>query len=85
YVVIDRPGIEGEIEGFIESLGMGFKMGGAEGLFINTAGCHVCFKRATLMDISSTKIRQYIKTGRSINFMVPERVKEYIMRKGLYK
>ena len=36
------------------------------------------------MDISSTKIRQNIRVGKSINFTVPQKVKEYIFKKGLY-
>jgi nicotinate-nucleotide adenylyltransferase len=86
FAVIDRPGIQqGEISGFIDSLGSDFKKCNSDDIFINTFGCYIYFKKATLMDISSTKIRQNIRNDRSINFMVPDRVKEYILRKGLYK
>ncbi len=86
FVVIDRPGINrGEINSFIESLGLDFKRGDTEDIYINRSGCSIYFKRATLMDISSTKIRHNIRAGRSINYLVPDRVKEYIIRKGLYK
>ena len=84
FVVIERPGITlDELGAFIESLGAGFK---AEGIddFINSYGNHVFFKKTTLMDISSTKIRQKIRAGKSINFIVPQKVKEYISKKGLY-
>jgi nicotinate-nucleotide adenylyltransferase len=86
FVVIDRPGIQRDkINSFIESLGLDFKIGDAEGVFMNRSGCSIYFKRTTLMDISSTKIRQNIRSGKSINYLVPDRVKEYITRKGLYK
>ncbi len=86
FAVIDRPGTQKcEISSFIDSLALDFKKCNTDDLFVNTSGCSIYFKKSTLMDISSTKIRQNIKTGRSINFMVPERVKEYILRKGLYK
>jgi len=86
FAVIDRPGIEQcEINSYIESLGADFKKENAGDSYINPYGSHIYFKKATLMDISSTKIRQNIRTGKSINFMVAERVKEYIIRKGLYK
>ncbi len=86
FAVIDRPGIQqGEINGYIESLGIGFKKGNTGDIFVNAYGCSIYFKRATLMDISSTRIRQKIRNDRSINFMLPDRVKEYIIRKGLYK
>ncbi len=39
----------------------------------------------TLLDISSSKIRQNIKQGKSIQFLVPERVSRYIGAKGLYR
>ena len=34
--------------------------------------------------ISSTLIRQNIKTNNSIRYLVPEAVREYIKKKGLY-
>jgi len=37
-----------------------------------------------LMDISSTGIRQSIRTGRPIDRLVPPKVKEYIYTQGLY-
>lgn len=39
---------------------------------------------APLVDISSTEIRKMIKTGRSIQYLVPDDVKEYISKEGLY-
>jgi len=39
----------------------------------------------TKLDISSTQIRRLIADGRSIHFLVPEPVREYIEEKGLYR
>ena len=41
--------------------------------------------QVTPLNISSTKIREIIKTGKSIQFLVPGDVLKYIENKGLYK
>ena len=85
FVVIERQGIIlDDLSSFIESLGMSFKEI-SRGDFMNSYGNHVLLKKSTLIAISSTKIRHDIRAGKSINFIVPEKVKEYIIKKGLYK
>jgi len=86
FVVIKRPGVESEELGpFLDSLQVGFNKGDQRNTFTNPSGNILIYKEVTFMDISSTKIREMIATGKSIRFLVPESVRRYILEEGLYK
>ncbi len=60
--------------------------------FLTDRGCHTSEGRQPIyivdidaMDISSTQIRQNIKTNQTIGDLVPPRVAEFIQSKGLYR
>jgi len=53
-------------------------------LALNT-GKTLFLRATTLMDISSTRIRHIVSSGKSIRFLVPELVMSYIEKKGLYR
>ena len=55
------------------------------GFKIENAGENISILKAPLLDISSTKIREMIKNGKSIKFFVPDVVKEEIERNHYYK
>jgi nicotinate-nucleotide adenylyltransferase len=40
---------------------------------------------APLLQISATQIRQFVKSGKSIRYMVPEKVREEIEKYNYYK
>ncbi len=40
--------------------------------------------KAPLLEVSATEIRQRLRQGRSIRYLVPERVRDYILAHGVY-
>ncbi len=85
FVVIKRPGVQSEeLEPFLFSLGVEFRREETENKFVSPSGNVLLYKEATLMDISSTQIREMAAAAKSIRFLVLESVRQYIMEKGLY-
>ena len=54
-------------------------------LIENNFGENIILLNAPLVDISSTRIRELIKNGKSIKFLVPDVVKEEIEKNHYYK
>ena len=51
----------------------------------NDINAKISIVKAPLLQISSTEIRQTIKEGKSIRYLVPEKVREEIERGGYYR
>jgi nicotinate-nucleotide adenylyltransferase len=45
---------------------------------------HLIFLRTTPLDVSATNIRVMLKKGRSVNYLLPQKVQSYIISKELY-
>jgi nicotinate-nucleotide adenylyltransferase len=85
FVVLKRPGFSfEELEPFILSMEVGFKRMSDSNTFATPSGNLLIYKEATLMDISSTRIREIVAAGRSMRFLLPEAVRVYIIEKSLY-
>ena len=87
FVVITRAGFQSHgLMAVLSELNVGIKRKEDEpDLFIAPSGKTVMLIRATIMDISSTRIREMVKGNMSIRFLVPESVRTYIAEKGLYQ
>jgi nicotinate-nucleotide adenylyltransferase len=85
FLVVRRPGMPAEkMEARLRSLGVSFRRE-EENRFVGPSGYEVIYIGATLMDISSSGIREKAAAGKSIRYLVPESVRCYILTNGLYK
>jgi len=70
---------------FLDSLDAGFQWDSKGECFRHPSGTIVLRKDITLMDISASTIREKVTKGKSIRFLVPEAVREYIEKTGVYR
>jgi nicotinate-nucleotide adenylyltransferase len=87
FIIIGRPGFETvRLRDALSNLGMGIerKATGPD-LFTAPSGKTVRLVNTTLMDISSTRIREMVRKGRSIRFLIPEDIRIYIAKNQLYR
>ncbi|MBW2618006.1 MAG: nicotinate-nucleotide adenylyltransferase [Deltaproteobacteria bacterium] len=86
FIVMTRPGYpRGDVEEILEAVSPDFRHDPRQARYLHPAGCFVHFWETTLLDISSTRIRQYIRESKSISYLVPLQVEKYIYRHGLYR
>lgn len=50
-----------------------------------SGGGFLHLSRATSTEVSSSQIRERVRQGRTIRYLVPDAVREYILREGLYR
>lgn len=55
------------------------------GFLVETTAENVTLLKAPLLDISATAIREALKSGRSVRYLVSEEVREEIEKNGYYK
>jgi len=86
FVIIQRPGSQPDkIDLLLAKSGLDIKKTKRSNVFRAPSGKTLTFMEPTRMDISSTDIRELVRNGKSIRFLVPDQVRNYIIAKGLYK
>ena len=85
FVVISRPGHNpDEIASLLDSFETRFIGSMENQCYSHPSGNILLVKHTTLMDISATQIRDRVAKKQSIRFLVPDIVRKYIEREGLY-
>ena len=88
FIVMTRPGSQKEALSsslLPEALAPLFRYDQEVKGWIHTSGHIVYFKEITVLDISSTKIRELIEKGESVRYLTPSEVEAYIRKNRLYK
>jgi nicotinate-nucleotide adenylyltransferase len=87
FIVMARPGARlKSLEGFIRTnISKDYQYDGRSNLYSHPEWCSIFCLNVTHLDISATRIRETIRRGRSIRFLVPPQVEAFIKRKGLYQ
>ncbi len=83
FVIVKRSGYN-NIDRLIRKINL-FESQKHKDMIRLSTGKSIYMVKVTYMDISSTQIRELVKKGKSISFLLPEKVKEYILKKGLYR
>ena len=86
FVVLDRPGYDRRRlqEVLLREVHPGFRPLADGRGFRHPSGQQVVLQETTLMNISGTGIREKVRQGRSIRYLLPEAVQKYIIAHKLF-
>jgi nicotinate-nucleotide adenylyltransferase len=86
FIVMTRPGYENRgLAGIVPpAFAATFTCQEKDQGFLGPRGYAIYFREVTFLDISSSRIRQEAREVRSLQYLVPDPVRDYINRQGLY-
>ena len=85
WVVMRRPGAEWKGRRALPtSLRESFAYDRSIDCYVHSSGHRLCFRRFRCLEISGTEIRALARAGRSLRYLVPPSVEEYIREHHLY-
>ncbi|MBI5969952.1 MAG: nicotinate-nicotinamide nucleotide adenylyltransferase, partial [Deltaproteobacteria bacterium] len=87
FVVVERPGhaVKKPAEALPVELARKFWYDAKAGCYLNSFGKSLCYVPTTAIGISASGVRDLVKGGLSVKYLVPAAVEEFIAAKGLYK
>lgn len=87
FIVHSRAGVTkvGWQQSIPAEIKANFKKKGTTKEFVHTSGNKLLFTEVTSLGISASYIREMVREGRSIRYLTPRRVMEYIHENNLYK
>lgn len=86
FVIIMRPGFRSRgLDALLSELGARPSNKDNGGLYMASSGKKIMVMATTLMDISSTEVRRRVREDKSVRFLVPHSVMQYIEKQRLYR
>lgn len=87
FIVMTRPGSTlNNLERFIHThISRDYQYDTTASRYGHPRWCSIFCLNITHLDISATRIREWIRQGRSIRFLVPATVEAFIKTRGLYR
>ena len=87
FVVITRPGYERPELSEVVSQNVASQFashGGERDCLEHTGGRRIYFRETTLLDVAASRLRAWIRDEKSVRYLIPEHVWDYVQENGLY-